>query len=126
MMDVTLQSERKQLLSQLLARHAAELSASRRGLRTRLTDGRDATDEAASSEAHETRSLRATMASLTSRTVQLVEAALGRLQAGTYESCSECGGRIPLPRLRALPFTDTCRDCQERRDLTGDGSMILA
>jgi RNA polymerase-binding transcription factor len=86
----------------------------------------DATDEPASSEAHEARSLRLAMASLTSRTVQLVEAALGRLQAGTYESCSECGGRIPLERLRALPFTDSCRDCQERRDVAGYGASVVA
>jgi len=54
---------------------------------------------------------------LTSRMVQGIESALDRLRAGTYGSCAECGDPIALARLKALPFAERCRDCQEARDL---------
>jgi DnaK suppressor protein len=54
---------------------------------------------------------------LTSRMVQGIELALDRLKAGTYGTCAECGAPIALARLKALPFAERCRDCQEARDL---------
>jgi DnaK suppressor protein len=60
--------------------------------------------------------LGAAMASLSSRTVQLIETSLRRLQTGTYGRCTDCEEPIATARLRALPFADACRDCQERRD----------
>jgi DnaK suppressor protein len=39
-----------------------------------------------------------------------VEAALRRLDAGTYGLCAVCGDAIPLPRLDALPHVTTCVD----------------
>ena len=54
---------------------------------------------------------------LTSRTVQGIETALRRVDAGEYGACSDCGSRISSARLRAVPFADRCRGCQERRDI---------
>lgn len=41
----------------------------------------------------------------------MVDAALERIAAGTYGSCVECGRRIPVVRLDALPATPYCVDC---------------
>lgn len=42
--------------------------------------------------------------------VRLTEA-IERIDAGSYGTCSGCGQPIALPRLRALPTTNTCVDC---------------
>jgi RNA polymerase-binding transcription factor DksA len=40
-----------------------------------------------------------------------VEEALGRLTAGTYGACRNCGRPIDPERLEALPWVATCIDC---------------
>lgn len=40
-----------------------------------------------------------------------VEAALQRLEAGTYGACARCGEPIGAPRLRARPAATTCVAC---------------
>jgi DnaK suppressor protein len=41
-----------------------------------------------------------------------VEAALKRLEQGTYGECNTCGKPIPRERLEALPFADQCVSCK--------------
>jgi RNA polymerase-binding transcription factor DksA len=43
-----------------------------------------------------------------------VEQALARLDNGTYGYCVNCGARIGLERLQALPATPTCIACSRR------------
>lgn len=45
-----------------------------------------------------------------------IEAARARLAAEVFGVCEECGGVIPLARLRALPTTRYCLSCQTRRE----------
>ena len=54
---------------------------------------------------------------LTTRTVQGIETALQRMEAGEFGTCSDCRCRISDARLRALPFAALCLACQERHDL---------
>ena len=56
---------------------------------------------------------------LTSRTVQGIEAALQRLEAGAFGTCFDCRDRISGVRLRALPFAALCVACQQRQDTHG-------
>ena len=44
------------------------------------------------------------------RVVEL-EAALARLDEGTYGTCTSCGNRIGDERLEALPATESCIAC---------------
>ena len=53
-----------------------------------------------------------------------VEDALDRLEAGTYGICEDCGAAINLERLKVLPFTTCCVQCQERREQMGQGSRL--
>jgi len=48
------------------------------------------------------------------RRVREVDAALGRMDAGTFGLCTACGGRIADARLEALPWAALCIDCQRR------------
>jgi len=41
----------------------------------------------------------------------LVEAALQRIDDGTYGSCTSCGRPIPEERLEVLPWAATCVPC---------------
>lgn len=44
---------------------------------------------------------------------QKMEAALGRIARGEFGECIDCGNPIGLERLKALPWTPRCVDCQE-------------
>jgi DnaK suppressor protein len=40
-----------------------------------------------------------------------IDGALGRLDAGTYGTCAQCGGSIDPDRLAARPATQSCIAC---------------
>ncbi len=58
-------------------------------------------------------------------TLTKINAALERLEEGTYGYCYECGEEIAEKRLRALPFAERCRDCEEVRELDLDRERML-
>ncbi len=39
-----------------------------------------------------------------------IDAAFGRLDAGSYGTCTACGKRIPDERLQAVPWASLCLD----------------
>ncbi len=45
-----------------------------------------------------------------------IEAALVRIDAGTYGQCASCGATIDAARLDAVPATPVCRDCAKQRE----------
>ena len=46
--------------------------------------------------------------------VRDIEAALDRMQQGTYGECIDCGGTISYERLKAYPTAKRCIQCQTR------------
>ena len=48
-----------------------------------------------------------------------VEAALRRLDDGTYGACTTCGRPISAERLEAIPWAAHCIDCQRRAGRSG-------
>src|SRR3954470_16004262 len=44
-------------------------------------------------------------------TIGEIDAALGRIDAGTYGRCVSCGGEIPEERLELRPFAGRCVTC---------------
>ncbi|HLC25753.1 MAG TPA: TraR/DksA C4-type zinc finger protein [bacterium] len=44
--------------------------------------------------------------------IKAIEAALDRIENGTYGICEECSEEIEQKRLEVLPFARYCRDCQ--------------
>jgi DnaK suppressor protein len=66
-------------------------------------------------------SARGTMADLLARLegrerheLDEIQAAQARLETGSFGVCEDCGGAIPLPRLRAVPWARHCLGCQAR------------
>jgi RNA polymerase-binding protein DksA len=45
-----------------------------------------------------------------------IDAALKRIDAGTYGTCQVCGGQIAPERLEARPWATLCIDDQRRRE----------
>lgn len=48
-----------------------------------------------------------------SRQIQEIDMALERLDRGTYGFCITCHDPIPAERLKAVPETSQCLECQE-------------
>jgi DnaK suppressor protein len=45
-----------------------------------------------------------------------IDAALARIESGTYGACEECGRQIEEERLRAVPTTQLCAECARRKE----------
>jgi len=45
-----------------------------------------------------------------------IDAALQRIEDGTYGTCVNCGGEIPVARLEAQPWASLCIDCKRRAE----------
>ena len=43
-----------------------------------------------------------------------IEAALEKISDGSYGACDECGGRIPMARLEAIPEAPYCVKCASK------------
>jgi len=43
--------------------------------------------------------------------LRMIEAALGRIEAGEYGYCVKCGDEISQERLDVVPFTPFCKSC---------------
>jgi DnaK suppressor protein len=46
------------------------------------------------------------------RLIGKIQDALGRLESGTFGTCTRCGRPISAARLRVRPVTDLCIDCK--------------
>jgi DnaK suppressor protein len=49
-------------------------------------------------------------------TLTLIEAALERVDRGSFGRCIECDGQISKARLNAIPYTPVCIKCAEQRE----------
>jgi DnaK suppressor protein len=45
-----------------------------------------------------------------------LDEALKRLEMGTYGICEGCGKHIDMQRLRLVPFTAYCLECQKQQE----------
>ena len=48
--------------------------------------------------------------------LKAIDAALGRIEDGTYGMCVSCGKPIPEERLEAMPWADLCIDCKSEQE----------
>jgi len=62
------------------------------------------------------RELDATLEGNEERLLQAIDAALQRIEDGTYGICQNCGQPIGAERLEALPWTTRCIDCKRREE----------
>src|SRR5262245_36738780 len=59
-------------------------------------------------------------------TIERIDDALARLEAGVYGLCVECGHDISKARLWALPFAVRCIECEKSREIVFADTRGLA
>ena len=114
----TRQSVLKHMLEQ--RRHAI-LDAARQEVReasedTRLARAGEVRDEGDEGEVMLQDSIRFSLLNMKTEMVAGIDRALERLRDGRYGLCDRCGRDIAESRLRALPFAERCRPCEELRE----------
>src|SRR5919106_1991245 len=77
---------------------------------------REVLDQGESSEVDIQEDIEFALIQMKAETLNKIDAALRRLDEGTYGDCFECGEEISHARLRALPFAVRCKDCEEARE----------
>lgn len=54
--------------------------------------------------------------SMRSQELKQIKEALLKIESGEYGLCEECGSAIRFERLKAMPFAQLCRACQEEAE----------
>jgi RNA polymerase-binding protein DksA len=50
------------------------------------------------------------------RMLAAIDAALQRIEDGSFGTCRDCNQQIAIERLEALPYTTQCIDCKRREE----------
>lgn len=50
------------------------------------------------------------------RLIRKIQAAIQRMEDGTYGVCEDCGDEIGIARLKARPVTKLCINCKSRQE----------
>jgi DnaK suppressor protein len=109
--------DRYQILKQMLVDRRREIQEKLRSLRETLPEtAREVRDAEEQSVDDFVQHMDFALMEMKSETLQRIDAALRRLDEGTYGTCTECGTEISEARLRALPFAILCRQCQEEEE----------
>jgi RNA polymerase-binding protein DksA len=48
--------------------------------------------------------------------ISSIDAALARIEKGTFGDCTSCGTEIPQARLEAYPWASLCIDCKRKAE----------
>jgi DnaK suppressor protein len=113
-----LEDRRRELLNEVQGRI--------RDVRLEGNKERDVLDQGESSEVDIQEDIEFALIQMKSETLTKIDAALRRLEDGTYGDCFECGDQISEARLRALPFAVRCKDCEEARETAEQRERAMA
>src|SRR6187455_1129104 len=111
-------NELRKMLENRRRELVTEVQGRIRDVRAEGNKERDVLDQGESSEVDIQEDIEFALIQMKSETLNKVDAALRRLEEGTYGDCFECGDEIAEARLRALPFAVRCKDCEEARENT--------
>jgi DnaK suppressor protein len=103
-----------------------EVQGRMRDVRSPEGKDREVLDQGESSEVDIQEDIEFALIQMKSETLTKIDAALRRLEEGTYGNCFECGDEITEARLRALPFAVRCKDCEEARETAEQRERMLA
>ena len=109
-------NELKKMLDNRRRELMAEVQGRMRDVRNEGSKERDVLDQGESSEVDIQEDIELALIQMKSETLNKIEAALRRLDEGSYGDCFECGDEISEARLRALPFAVRCKECEEARE----------
>jgi DnaK suppressor protein len=118
--------ERKKMLESRRRELLHEVQGKMRKARTDSTKEHEVLDQAEISEVDIQEEIEFALIQMKTETLNQIDAALRRIEDGTYGECFECGDEIAAARLRALPFAVRCRDCEEVRETAAKRDRIIA
>lgn len=109
-----------------LLRLHQQLISKRDGLRKRLRDDclelsgtHDVGDVGDAANDGERSEIDSQIAAFETRELHQIEKAIEMIREGRYGTCDLCDRSIPIERLRALPYTPLCIDCQRKLEDQG-------
>ena len=117
--------ELKKMLEDRRCELADKIHGKMRDARTETKEG-GVLDQGESSELDIQEEIEFALIQMKAETLNQIDAALHRLEEGTYGDCFECGDEIPKARLRALPFAVRCKHCEEDRETVEQRDRIMA
>ena len=88
-------------------------SEAKDALRQNVGDLGDVATEGAVNE------LNSQLASIETRELFFIQRAIVMIREGRYGTCEGCDGPIPIARLKALPYSVMCVDCQRSQEELG-------
>ncbi len=119
--------ELKRMLEERRREIMSEVQGKIRGVRA---DGaekpHEVLDQGETSEVDIQEDIELALIQMKAETLNKIDEALARLEAGRYGVCFECGDDISEQRLRALPFAVRCKDCEEAREVAQQRERVLA
>jgi DnaK suppressor protein len=86
----------------------------------------DVMDQGETSEIDIQEDIELALIQMKAETLNKINEALTRLEAGRYGFCYECGDEISEARLRALPFAVRCKDCEEARENAANRERMMS
>ena len=108
-------SELKKMLEDRRRELMNDVQGRIREVRTDSSKDREVLDQGESSEVDIQEDIEFALIQMKSETLNKVDAALRRLDEGTYGRCTVCGKPIPEERLEARPVASLCK--QHQREL---------
>jgi DnaK suppressor protein len=120
-------SRRAQNIKQLLEQRKRQLTAEMQGMMRTVrheSRGERTADEQDVAESDTRSDIDLAVIQMKAETVARINAALKRLAQGGHGDCVECGEKISIERLTALPFALRCRDCEESREKALNGGRV--
>src|SRR5215204_467180 len=109
-------NELRQMLEDRRRELMNDVQGKMRDVRAEGGKDREVLDQGESSEVDIQEDIEFALIQMKSETLNKIDAALRRLEEGSYGDCFECGDEISEARLRALPFAVRCKDCEEARE----------
>jgi DnaK suppressor protein len=109
--------ERDRVLRALLEDRRREIHEKLRSLRESLpAEAKDVRDVEEQSVDDFVQEVDFALMEMKSETLRQIDEALKRLEHGSYGQCADCGAEIGEARLKALPFAQLCRRCQQAQE----------
>ena len=122
-------SRRAQDIRRLLEQRKRQLNAEMQGMMRTVrheSRGERTADEQDVAESDTRSDIDLAVIQMKAETVARIDAALRRLDQGGHGDCVECGDKISIERLTALPFALRCRECEESREKAMNGGRVCS
>ena len=119
-------NELREMLEARRRELAQDVQGRIRGARAEKVTQRQAVDQGEVSELDTQDEIEFALIQLKAETLNRIDAALRRLDEGSYGNCIQCGDEIAQARLLALPFAVRCKACEDALETAEERERHMA